>query len=85
MPTSINEAKKIQEIINDYLTVEQAVEITERLDIEVGQKTENDSLKVSLKMLRGLYEDVPNETKSQQTIVVNGNVIKDCLGAHHDD
>ena len=48
MPTSDNEARKIQEIINDFLTPEQAR--------EVAQKTDNDSLKVSLIMLRRLYE-----------------------------
>jgi len=56
MPTSDNEARKIQEIINDFLTPEQAKEITKRLDEEVAQNTDNDSLKVSLIMLRKLYE-----------------------------
>ena len=56
MPTSDSEARKIQEIINDFLTPEQAKEITKRLDEEVAQNTENDSLKVSLVMLRKLYE-----------------------------
>ena len=56
MPTSDNEARKIQEIINDFLTPEQAKEITKRLDEEVAQNTDNDSLKVSLSMLRRLYE-----------------------------
>lgn len=56
MPTSVNEARKIQEIINDFLTPEQAREVTRRLDEEVGKNTDNDSLKVSLSMLRGLYE-----------------------------
>jgi len=56
MPTSEKEAAKICEIINDFLTQEDAKEITERLDKEVGQKTTNDSLKVSLAMLRQLYE-----------------------------
>ena len=56
MPTSDNETRKIQEIINDFLTPEQAKEITKRLDEEVAQNTDNDSLKVSLIMLRKLYE-----------------------------
>ena len=56
MQTSDNEASKIQEIINDFLTPEQAKEITKRLDEEVAQNTDNDSLKVSLIMLRKLYE-----------------------------
>lgn len=55
MPTSDSEAKKIQEIINDFLTKDQAKEITRRLDEEVASNTDNDSLRVSLKMLRSLY------------------------------
>ena len=57
MPTSTNEAKKIQEIINSFLSIEQAIKITQRLDDEVGKKTNNDSLRVSLQMLRELYEN----------------------------
>lgn len=55
MPTSDREARKIQEIINDFLTVDQAKEITKRLVEEVGDKTDNGSLRDSLNMLRGLY------------------------------
>ena len=56
MPTSDNEARKIQEIIDDFLTSNQAREITQRLDKEVGQNTDNQSLRDSLTMLRKLYE-----------------------------
>ena len=56
MPTSHGEAAKICEIINDFLTIQEAKEITTRLDKEVGQQTDNDSLRVSLAMLRKLYE-----------------------------
>jgi len=56
MPTSINEAKRIQEIINDFLTKDQAIEITKRLYEEVGKNTNNDSLKTSLMMLKYLYD-----------------------------
>lgn len=56
MPTSREEAIKIREIIDDFLTQEQAKEITTRLYDEVGRITDNDSLKVSLSMLRRLYE-----------------------------
>ena len=57
MPTSRGEAAKICGIIDDFLTVEDAKEITARLDEEVGQETDNDSLRVSLAMLRQLYEE----------------------------
>jgi len=56
MPTSNDEAKRICDIINDFLSDEEAVAITRRLDEEVGVHTDNDSLKVSLRMLRNLYE-----------------------------
>ena len=56
MPTSDSEAKKIKGIIDEFLTSEQAREITKRLDEEVGKNTDNDSLKVSLEMLRRMYE-----------------------------
>jgi len=56
MPTSRQEAAQIQEIVNDFLNIKQAKEITRRLDEEVGQFSENHSLKVSLHMLRELYD-----------------------------
>ena len=56
MPTSQGEAEKIYGIINDFLTPEEALELTRRLDEEVGSHTDNDSVKVSLQMLRSLYE-----------------------------
>tara|TARA_R110000744_G_scaffold237672_1_gene355113 strand:+ start:555 stop:689 length:135 start_codon:yes stop_codon:yes gene_type:complete len=43
--------------MNDFLSPDDAKTITRRLDEEVGQKSDNDSLKVSLGMLRALYED----------------------------
>jgi len=55
MPTSVDEARRIQEIINEFLTHDEAREVTTRLDEEVGQLSDNDSLKVSLNMLRNLY------------------------------
>ena len=57
MPTSNDEAKNIVSIMNEYLTTEDAQSITRRLDEEVGQKCDNDSLKISLQMLRALYEE----------------------------
>jgi len=56
MPTSVSEAKRIQGIMNDFLTLDEAREITQRLHSEVGENTTNDSLKVSLEMLKRLYE-----------------------------
>ena len=57
MPTSNDEAKKIVSIMNEYLSDSDAQSITRRLVEEVGQASDNDSLKVSLQMLRALYED----------------------------
>jgi hypothetical protein len=57
MPTSNEEARRMVRIMDDFLSPEDAKAITRRLDEEVGQKSDNDSLKVSLGMLRALYED----------------------------
>ena len=57
MPTSNDEARKIVSIMNEYLSDSDPQSITRRLDEEVGQASDNDSLKVSLQMLRALYED----------------------------
>tara|TARA_R110002020_G_scaffold215614_4_gene422848 strand:- start:881 stop:1057 length:177 start_codon:yes stop_codon:yes gene_type:complete len=57
MPTSNEEAASIVRIMNDFLSPDDAKAITLRLDEEVGQRSDNDSLKVSLGMLRALYED----------------------------
>ena len=56
MPTSRVEADKIYSIINEYLGPKISTELTRRLDEEVGQKSENESLRISLSMLRNLYE-----------------------------
>ena len=48
MPTSQQEAFGIVEILDEYLDEDQARELTARLEQEIGRKTDNDSLKVSL-------------------------------------
>ena len=59
MPTSQQEAFSIVEILDEYLDEGQARELTARLEQEIGQKTDNDSLKVSLEMLKALYSKKP--------------------------
>tara|TARA_R100000808_G_scaffold21006_1_gene45405 strand:- start:1320 stop:1823 length:504 start_codon:yes stop_codon:yes gene_type:complete len=61
MPTSQQEAFSIVEILDEYLDENQARELTARLEQEIGQKTDNDSLKVSLEMLKALYIKKPNK------------------------
>ena len=61
MPTSQQEAFSIVEILDEYLDESQARELTARLEQEIGQKTDNDSLKVSLEMLKALYSKKPNK------------------------
>ena len=56
MPTSPDEAVKIYSIINEYIEHSVAEELTRRLDDEVGQVSDNSSLRDSLEMLRNLYE-----------------------------
>ena len=57
MPTSTEEANSIVEILDEYLNETQARELTARLEHEVGQTTDNNSLKTSLEMLKELYKD----------------------------
>lgn len=57
MPTNNHEARQIFGIINEFIDVETAKKITTRLYDQVGKYTENESLAVSLKMLKNLYED----------------------------
>ena len=61
MPTSEQEAFSIVEILDEYLDEGQARELTARLEQEIGQKTDNDSLKVSLTMLKALYSKRPKK------------------------
>jgi len=63
MPTTQNEATHIKKILGDYLSPAKAKKFTERLESEVGRHTENDSLKVTLEMMKELCKDAPPETK----------------------
>ena len=56
MPTSQQEANTISEIVSEYLDESDAKELMARLDSEIGQHTDNDSLKVSLHMMKTLYD-----------------------------
>lgn len=67
MPTSDLEAKKIVRIIGDYLPPDEACELSQRLDEEVGVHTTNESLKVSLKMLHNLFEQQLERPESKIT------------------
>ena len=52
MATTSSEARKIIEIINDFLPEDKVKELTVRLNKEVGEKTDNESLKMTLNMFR---------------------------------
>jgi hypothetical protein len=66
MPTSVEEANSIMEIMDDFLDADDARELTARLEHEVGQGTGNDSLKVSLEMLKELYKDKTGSRKKDR-------------------
>ena len=57
MPTSKDEALQIVDIINDFVEFTVAKVMTRRLHEEVGQHTDNESLAVSLEMLKNLYDN----------------------------
>ena len=61
MPTSQDEVIRIKEIIDEYLSYDDAKAVAIRLHYEVGQPSSNDSLKISLSMLKKLYEGEKNE------------------------
>ena len=63
MPTSVQEANGIVEIMDDFLDADDARELTARLEQEIGQHSDNDSLKVSLEMLKELYKDKTGSRK----------------------
>lgn len=56
MPTTVTEAQKIAHICTQYIEGDKLRELLIRLDEEVGKHTDNDSLKVSLAMLRGMVD-----------------------------
>ena len=66
MPTSVEEANGIMEIMDDFLDADDARELTARLEHEIGQGTNNDSLKVSLEMLKELYKDKTGSRKKDR-------------------
>lgn len=74
MPTNKSEAKKIYDIVNDYIGLRAARELTKRLVSEVGEETTNNSLKQSLLMLYDLYHSNPAQVGD-----------RDCAALHHDD
>ena len=55
MPTNDNEARQIFTIINEFIDVDTARKIMTRLHEEVGKKTDNESLAISLEMLASAY------------------------------
>src|SRR4051812_12000004 len=54
MPTTQQEATKIVQVSEEFFPIHELADLYRRLDEEVGQKTDNDSLKVSLSMMRAL-------------------------------
>jgi len=56
MPTTQEEAASILKISTEYFPQEKLKELFVRLDNEVGSKSENDSLKKSLQMMRALVD-----------------------------
>ena len=81
MPTTNSEAAKIIEISNQYLTPQAAKELFVRLDDEVGKHTTNDSLKVSLAMMRSLVDPprIVKYPKGEQAALYSLIVTHYCL------
>ena len=75
MPTSQQEAFNIVEILDEYLDEDQARELTARLEQEIGQRTDNDSLKVSLEMLKALYEKKPKKIDYVKKVLLYSTIL----------
>lgn len=75
MPTSTQEANSIVEILDEFLDSDQARELTARLEQEIGQKTENDSLKVSLEMLKALYSKKPPRIDTYKKVALHFMIV----------
>ena len=56
MPTTPHEAQRIAALIQEYLGPRVAEELTKRLHREVGRKTSNESLQISLEMLYKFFK-----------------------------
>lgn len=58
MPTSQSEANTIMDITLKYITPEQAIPLFDELYEVVGATTDNESLKVSLEMMKQLSDSL---------------------------
>ncbi len=67
MPTTVNEAESIKNIMRQYLSDGECYSLSKKLNEEVGVPTTNDSLKISLRMLHELFV-------SSQQIVTNNKL-----------
>ncbi len=54
MPTTLTEAQTIVKLITEYLPKEQAAELADRLNEEVGKTTDNESVQITMQMLSDL-------------------------------
>jgi len=61
MPITNKEARTIKDIVNSYLTENEAREMFRELVEEVADITENDSVKQSILMLSSLYASKPQK------------------------
>lgn len=61
MPATVEEAQDIVRILSRYLPLDRATQLVVDLDKEIGERTDNDSLRVTLRMLRTQLEDMEEE------------------------
>jgi hypothetical protein len=81
VPTNITEAKKIYDIVNDYVGFKSARELSKRLMVEVAEHTENNSLEESLRMLYNLYHS--NLAQQMRPSLIDQAT--DCAAVHQED
>ena len=64
------QALNISEILDEFLDEGQARELTARLEQEIGQKTDDDSIRVSLETLKALYSKNPPRDYFKKTCLL---------------
>jgi hypothetical protein len=62
MPATLEEVQDIARILSRYLPLDKANQLVVDLDKEIGERTDNDSLSTTLRMLRTHLDEMEEES-----------------------
>lgn len=82
MPTTQDEASRIVSITQEYMPLEDMVELYTRLNSEIGKRTDNDSLKQSLDMMERLVVYANNHNQPAKQSFWLWTVLQILIGVH---